>query len=78
MSTKKNSLKSFIKDLIERAIVTFAEAMLGFMSVGQAFGDIDWVMALSVSGVAVLVSVLKSIVASKVGDKNTASLVSTK
>ena len=69
-------MKTFIKDMIERAIKTFAQTMLGYTSVtGVAFGDIDWVLALSVSGVAALTSILTSVASYNVGDEGTASLV---
>lgn len=51
--------KKFLIDMLERSIATFAEAMLGFVSIGLAFNEIDWVHALSVSTVAMLVSILK-------------------
>lgn len=69
--------KRFWKDVLERAIVTFAEVMVGFLGTGLGFGEINWWMAFSVAGVATLASVLKSIAARKVGDSDTASLVET-
>ena len=69
--------KTFLKDLAERAVVTFAEVLLGFLGAGLGFGDINWGVAFSVAGVATLASVLKSIAARKIGDSDTASLVET-
>lgn len=63
MTTKK-----FWIDLIERCIATFAEAMLGFLTVGMALNEIDWLMALSVSGVAVMVTVCKCFIKIKPED----------
>ena len=54
--------KEFWIDLLERSGATFAEAMLGFLTVGAAIEQIDWLMALSVSGVAVMVTLLKCFV----------------
>lgn len=54
--------KEFWIDLVERSVATFAEAMLGFLTIGMAIEQIDWLMALSVSGVAVMVTVLKCFV----------------
>lgn len=54
--------KEFWIDLLERSVATFAEAMLGFLTIGMAIEQIDWLMALSVSGVAVMVTVLKCFV----------------
>lgn len=69
-------MKQFIKELIERAIKTFAQSLLAYTSVtGVAFGDIDWPLALSVSGVATLTSVLTSIASYNIGDKGTPSAV---
>lgn len=72
-----SSTKTFLKDLAERAIVTFAEVLLGFLGAGLGFGDIDWGFAFSVAGVATLASILKSVTARRVGDTDTASLVET-
>ena len=56
-------MKTFIKDVAERSIKTFAQVMLSFIGVeGLAFGDVDWVKALSVAGLAALASVLTSII----------------
>lgn len=41
-----------------RTIKTFAEAMIGLITVGQAFGEVNWLHAVSVSGVAALVAFL--------------------
>lgn len=71
-----DTMKCFFKDMVERAIKTFAEMLVADISVGQGFGDIDWGRTLSVAGVATLLSVLMSIASYKVGDQN-ASLVET-
>ncbi len=44
-----------------RALWTFAEAMLGFISFGMAISEIPWTHALSVSAIAALIALLKSI-----------------
>jgi hypothetical protein len=69
--------KRFFKDMLERAVVTFAEVLLGFLGAGLGFGEINWGMAFSVAGVATVASILKSIAARKIGDEDTASLVET-
>lgn len=51
--------KEFWFDLLERCIATFAEAMLGFMTVGMALRDIDWLQALSVSALATMITIAK-------------------
>lgn len=59
--------KEFWRDTAERAIYTFAEAMLGFMAV--SYKDIDWPNALCVSGAALLVTIFKCIVTQAIADK---------
>lgn len=73
----QNSTKRYMLDIVERAIATFAEIMLGFLGAGLGFGDINWGMAFSVAGVATIASILKSIAARDIGDSDTASLVET-
>lgn len=51
----------FIAAMI-RAIHTFAQTALSFITIGLAFTDIDWMTVLSVAGVAAVYSILKSIV----------------
>ena len=53
--------KEFWRDTAERAICTFAEAMLGYLAV-NSLADVDWVNALSVSGVAFIATVFKCII----------------
>lgn len=85
MTTKKKTpakrtriskkVRTFLKDLLERAVKTFAEMMIADISVGQGFEDIDWVRTLSVAGVATLISILMSLASYKGGEVGTASLV---
>lgn len=66
----------FWKTAAERSIRTAAQVLLGFLVVGETgILDVDWEQALSVTGVAVIASILTSVVATGVGDKGTASLV---
>lgn len=44
-----------------RAIKTFAQTMVGTIAVGAAFDEVDWLRALSVSGVACVLSLLTSL-----------------
>lgn len=44
-----------------RALKTFAQAMLGMITVGMAMKDIDWLNALSVGVVAGIYSLLTSL-----------------
>ena len=44
-----------------RAIRTFAQSFAAMIAVGAAFSEIDWLRALSVSGVAFVLSMLTSL-----------------
>jgi len=66
----------FWRDAAERAIATAAQSAVALLSVdGLGLVEVDWTTTASVSGLAALVSVLKSVVASRSGD-GSASLVS--
>jgi len=68
---------AFWRDAAERAISTAAQTAVALLSVdGLGLLDVDWTATASAAGLAALVSVLKSIVASRSGD-GSASLVST-
>lgn len=54
--------EKFIKAALIRAIRTFAQVLLGYISVGMALQDIDWKTAASVSVTAMIYSVLTSCV----------------
>lgn len=61
---KKLTSKTFWLSIAERAIKTFAEAMLSVVTingVSVGFAEVDWLSALSVSGVAVVISVLTNL-----------------
>lgn len=67
----------FWKDAAERALTTAAEVVLGFLVIGStAIADVDWAHIGSVAAVAAGASVLKSLVASNIGESRSASLVS--
>ncbi|MFC4652626.1 holin [Lactococcus nasutitermitis] len=70
-------MKTFIKDLAERAVKTFCQSLIAVGLAGATdLLSVDWLNALSVAGLATLVSVLTSIASSKIGD-DTASIVKT-
>lgn len=54
-------MRDWIKAALIRAVKTFAESMIGCITVGAAISDINWVHALSVSAVATILSILWSI-----------------
>lgn len=57
----KEGFKQWIIAAGKRAIATFAETMIGFVAYGMAISEIPWLQALSVSTVAAILSLLKSI-----------------
>lgn len=68
----------FFKSLLERAIKTFAQALLAVMGVGVTnVLSVPWTAALLTAGTAALISVLTSIGSAPWGDKATPSLVAT-
>jgi hypothetical protein len=60
---------SFLKDLLERAIWTAAQAFLAVFTVG----DMASAKAAGVAAAAAGVSALKSILATQIGDSNSAA-----
>lgn len=67
---------AFWKATAERAVKTFAQALLALVTIGATLTDTDWAAALSVSATAALMSVLSSIVSAGVGDPESPSLTS--
>jgi hypothetical protein len=67
----------FWKDLAERVIASAAGGALAVLIPGETMGDghISAQAVLYGAGIAALVSLLKGLVASTVGDKDSASLV---
>ena len=57
---KRNWKKWIIAALI-RAIRTFAQTFVGFIAVGAALEEVQWLRALSVSGAAFVLSILTSL-----------------
>ena len=53
--------KEWAKAAIIRAIRTFAQTFVGFIAVGAALEEIQWLRALSVSGAAAVLSILTSL-----------------
>ena len=68
--------KQFLADLIERAVKTFAQALVAVLTVQGVSGvlDVDWPRALSVTALAALVSALTSLASEGLGRSGTASL----
>lgn len=53
--------KKFLTAAGIRALRTFAQTFIGFIAVGAAFAEVEWLRALSVSGVASVLSILTSL-----------------
>jgi predicted phage tail protein len=67
---------AFWVDAAERAVRTFAQALVAMLVVGFVFTDAAaWGEALVASAVAALISLLTSVAASGVGDQSTPSLL---
>lgn len=54
-------MKKWLKAAGIRALKTFAQTMVSFLTIGQAFGEIDWMYILSISLVASIYSLLTSV-----------------
>ena len=50
--------KEWLKAALIRALRTFAQTFVGFIAVGAALEEIQWLRALSVSGAAAVLSIL--------------------
>jgi hypothetical protein len=53
--------KKFLVAALIRAARTFAQTFVGFIAVGAALEEIQWLRALSVSGAAAVLSILTSL-----------------
>jgi len=53
--------KKFLAAAGARALRTFAQTFVGFVAVGAAISEVQWLRALSVSAVAAFLSILTSI-----------------
>ena len=53
--------KEFLKASLIRALRTFAQTFVGFIAVGAALEEVQWLRALSVSGAAFVLSILTSL-----------------
>lgn len=67
--------KAFWLDTAERAVKTFAQALLAVLVVGVPVWDVDWLGALGIALTATVMSVLTSIASGATGDPTTASAV---
>ena len=56
----KGNWKEFLKAALIRAIRTFAQTFVGYIAVGAALEEVQWLRALSVSGASFVLSLLTS------------------
>ena len=57
----KRDWKKWLLAALIRAVRTFAQTFVGFIAVGAALEEIQWLRALSVSGAAFVLSILTSL-----------------
>lgn len=57
----KRDWKKWMIAALIRAVRTFAQTFVGFIAVGAALEEIQWLRALSVSGAAFVLSILTSL-----------------
>ena len=62
--------KEWLKAALIRAVKTFAQTFVGCIAVGAAWSEVDWLRALSVSGVAFVLSILTSLAGLPEVEKN--------
>lgn len=65
--------REFVTDAAERAVKTFAQALLAVLAVGTPLWDIPWTEALGIAATATVISVLSSVASAGIGTKGTAS-----
>ena len=53
--------KEFLVAALIRAVRTFAQTFASMIAVGAAFSEVEWLRALSVAGVAFVLSILTSL-----------------
>ena len=57
----------FVKASGERALKTFAQALVAVFAAGVTILDIDWIQSVAIAGTAALLSVLTSVASNNVG-----------
>lgn len=62
MTDTQKKWMTWFKAVGIRALYTFLEAALGFLTVGAAISEINWKHMLSVSAVAAIISIVKSLI----------------
>ena len=65
--------REFAVDTIERAVKTFAQALLAVLAIGTPLWEIPWTEALGIAATATVISLLTSLASAGLGAKGTAS-----
>ena len=68
-------MKRFLRDMLERAVKTAAQSAAAIIGSCAVISEIDWMLVLSGTGVAMLLSVLTSVASRGFGDHDSAGLV---
>lgn len=68
--------RQFWRDLVERALATLAQTLLGWLFIDQVIWELDWQQGLGIALTATVASILKSIAATGLGDPESASMIS--
>ena len=58
---KNTNWKEWLKAALIRAVKTFAQTFAASITVGAAVSEVDWMRALSVSGVSFVLSIMTSL-----------------
>lgn len=67
--------KAFLIDLAERALSTYVQAFIGFLVAGATEINVSTLEAAALAAIPAALSALKSVIATQVGDPESASLV---
>lgn len=65
--------REFAVDALERAVKTFAQALLAVLAVGTPLWEIPWTEGLGIAATATVISVLTSIASAGLGSPGSAS-----
>jgi len=71
----RKKMKSFFKEMLERAIKTAAQAAIASLAPYLTVSEVDWRHCLGIVGIATLLSILTSLSSFKFGEKGTACAI---
>lgn len=67
--------KAFLIDLAERAFATYLQAFIGFLVAGATEVNLSVIESAGLAAIPAALSVVKSMIASRVGDPDSAALI---